>query len=106
MHAIIKWLQGIYYRHYVYKICTRPDDFRFVKKGDVLVRVMPGFTPENRWYNKAVVREVTHDKIVCDVFVDTTRCMEFHRITGISLQKAFANQHLEFPLTSEAKAAI
>ncbi|MFZ5424282.1 MAG: hypothetical protein ACOZAO_00625 [Patescibacteria group bacterium] len=103
-----EFLKKLYYRCFVYKSVARPDNFSYVRKGDVLVRVTPGFKKDTLWYTEAEVIEVTSTQIVCKVYVDVPRTMKFDRVTGQmqNLPEDWDPQWLEFPLTEEAKLAI
>lgn len=55
-----------------------------LKEGDILERVYPAHDNEF-WYNKAVVTKLEPGKVICDVYVDYPRQMEFRASDGVSL---------------------
>lgn len=59
--------------------------FDNVKVGDKLLHVMGGFKGKDPWENEAKVIKITEKTIICLVFVDQPRRMEFDRQTGVNV---------------------
>ena len=79
---MMRQLVADWFRNVVYKRTLVPSTFKFVRKDDVLIRVLVHGKSDDHWLYAVRVTEITDDEIVGKFLADNVRTAKFDRQTG------------------------